>query len=650
MKKKSRKGQVSKKVSGIVALGLLVLIVVSVISIINITQSIVIRDSKDLLATKASDNSIILDDWLSEQGEIVETMMATVVSLNTDDHNVIMDYLETQLSQNEAALMYYVCLGDEKAVLPADHSNVDLDPTSRGWWTQAWEKNGLVYVDPYIDHVTGGTVISIAVPCRIKGQDAVVLADITIDTLLEKISAIETDESTKAFLLTTDNKVITHSNLEFLPKDGEFITLTDKVDIDLDTEEITTFEDYDGLNRYSCIRTVESTQWKLGVCMDLFLVQNYVMSSLKTSVIILIILGTIINILVYTVISRLLAPVSKVCDSIVSLSEGDFTTYMSPTKRKDEIGVLQNKVYELEETLSGIIGDTNHILEQITSNNLTVADMKAYPGEFNALSNSVNQIKYIMAHLLKEMQMAAYGVEDGSNQLAGAAESLSEGTTSQASSIMTLESQMNDTVESIHRNADNCVRVNGELSDLDIRIQEGNLEMEKLRSAVDEVAKMSTDIQQIVGAIDNIAFQTNILALNASVEAARAGDNGKGFAVVAEEVRNLAARSADEAGKTSELIKACLDSIDVAKMHAESTAECLSSVAGSSTEISHAFDTISSDTEDQARRSDSIQEEIHNISDVVQSNIAAAEETAASSQQLSDQALRLNDMVKKFQV
>ena len=161
---------------------------------------------------------------------------------------------------------------------------------------------------------------------------------------------------------------------------------------------------------------------------------------------------------------------------------------------------------------------------------------------------------------------------------------------------------------------------------------------------------MSSDIKNIVGAIDTIAFQINILALNASVEAARAGESGRGFAVVADEVGSLAEKTSESSKMTAELIANCLKQIERAMESAESTAGCLKDIVDNSEVISDAFKDIAADTKEQAEKSLRIREEIANISDVVQTNTATAEETAAATQELSEQAKSLSRLISKFRV
>lgn len=343
-------------------------------------------------------------------------------------------------------------------------------------------------------------------------------------------------------------------------------------------------------------------------------------------------------------------PIVKMQKALTNISSGDFSTQIVKSKRKDEIGILQNSSASLVETLSDIIGKTNFILESISTYDLTISDMPAYPGEFDTLSTSVNRIKHMLTQLIIQVQLSVNNVENGAQQLTEAANLLSEGAVTQSNSIQILVDDLTDVVSRINRNSQNEELVLQKLEKLNTQIQNSNQQMTELLNAVDEIENLSTDIQKIVGTIDSIAFQTNILSLNASVEAARAGELGRGFAVVAEEVRNLATKCSESSQKTAELINTCISSIYHAKECADSTFASLSGIVSDSAEIATTFEDISSDTKEQAEKSNRIQIEVNNISDVVQSNTATAEETAASTDVLSQQAFTLNQMIQKFKV
>ena len=337
-------------------------------------------------------------------------------------------------------------------------------------------------------------------------------------------------------------------------------------------------------------------------------------------------------------------------NAMLSISQGDLSCSLTKTKRKDELGVLQNTAASLVEMLQHIIGEANQILGSIAHFDLTTGEMNSYPGAFNSLADSVNAIRQMLTRMIIDIQSSSANVKSGSSQLAEATQLLSEGTVSQTSSIEKLVMDMNNVVDSINQNSENGNLINERLNTLDTKIQDSSQQMEHLLRIVDQIEEMSSDIQKIVGTIDSIAFQTNILALNASVEAARAGENGRGFAVVAEEVSSLASRSSDASKKTGELIEKCITGIAQAKESADVTASALESIVTDSAEIARSFDSISEATQEEARKANSIRMEINNISDVVQSNSSTAQETAASTEALSQQAQTLEAMTSRFRV
>ena len=204
--------------------------------------------------------------------------------------------------------------------------------------------------------------------------------------------------------------------------------------------------------------------------------------------------------------------------------------------------------------------------------------------------------------------------------------------------------------ESIMRNSDSEARVQKRLQELEGLIINGNQEMEQLRDVVSQVENMSSDIKDIIATIESIAFQINILSLNASVEAARVGESGKGFAVVAGEIGSLASKTSDASKQIAELITVCLRKIENAMVCADSTAGCLRDIVDNSEEISTAFTSITADTKEQADKSSRIKHEISNISDVVQVNSATAQETAAATVNLLEQAQNLSRLISRFRV
>lgn len=347
---------------------------------------------------------------------------------------------------------------------------------------------------------------------------------------------------------------------------------------------------------------------------------------------------------------RIGSAVHRVSQELSYLSVGDLTHEIDPSKRKDEIGHLQNSTRELQQTFRKIINETNTILGGMANYDLRQEDMHSYPGDFNQLSDSVNNIRKILQGLIRQVQSAASSVGIGSSELSSAADALAAGTVTQASSISQLVSSVEEVTERIVSDSENEENVQKRLQELDSLIVTGNNRMDDLDAVVAEVANMSSDIQNIIGTIESIAFQINILALNASVEAAHAGESGRGFAVVADEISDLASKTSESSKQTADLINNCIKQIEAAMTCADATSECLKDIVDNSVQISEAFKTISNDTKIQADKSVHIKSEISNISDVVQTNTATAEETAAATQELSEQAKSLSSLIAKFHV
>jgi methyl-accepting chemotaxis protein len=180
--------------------------------------------------------------------------------------------------------------------------------------------------------------------------------------------------------------------------------------------------------------------------------------------------------------------------------------------------------------------------------------------------------------------------------------------------------------------------------------EKGNAQMQSLVAAMDRINESSDEITKVVKVIDDIAFQINLLALNANVEAARAGKYGKGFAVVAEEVRNLAVRSAQAAKETTTMVEATTKNIEEGNSAAQATSEQLGEIVTGATKVADFLEEIALASKEQAQGVEQINQGLSQIDQVTQSNTANAEEGAAAAEELSAQAQQLRALVSTFQL
>lgn len=325
-------------------------------------------------------------------------------------------------------------------------------------------------------------------------------------------------------------------------------------------------------------------------------------TSTTTTVIILIagmIIAVILGVFISTIISR---PVNKLMRVAETIAEGDLNVNVD-INSKDEIGSLASAFRKMVDNLNEVMSNINTAAEQVAT---------------------------------------------GAKQVSDSSMGLSQGATEQASSVEQLTASLEEISSQTKQNADNANQANMLAENMKTNAMQGNIQMKEMLKSMDEINESSSKISKIIKVIDEIAFQTNILALNAAVEAARAGQHGKGFAVVAEEVRNLAARSANAAKETTDMIEGSIKKVEGGTKIANETATALNKIVEGIAKVAGLVSDIAVSSNEQASGIAQVNQGIMQVSQVVQTNSATSEESAAASEELSSQADLMKEQVSKF--
>lgn len=345
------------------------------------------------------------------------------------------------------------------------------------------------------------------------------------------------------------------------------------------------------------------------------------------------------------------APVLELEAAARKLSGGELDVQIE-YESKDELGSLADNFRTAFYFMREVISDASHLLDEIAKGNFQVEFTKKekYVGDFVNIVNSLISLVEKLDGTLKQINEGSVQVAEGSGQMALSAQSLAEGATEQAGAV----EELTATVENVNTMAQESLR-NAESAyekthEAEMEAQSGKTSMNELVKAMENISSVSKEIQNIIGAIEDIASQTNLLSLNASIEAARAGEAGRGFAVVADQIGKLAADSAQSAVETRELIIKSLEEIEHGNHTTQETVKILENIINSIGFFAETAKSSSEASQAQADMLAQLQEGISQIAGVIQSNSAAAEESSATSEELSAQSDNLKALVEQFRL
>lgn len=521
---------------------------------------------------------------------------------------------------------------------------------------------GSTYFSSTVKQDDGSVVMYLATKVKnTTNYEGVVIATLSSSSFNQVISNVSIGENGYGFIVDSSGKIIADKNRDNVDSFINYSDLAQKDQTYAGAASLTTkmvgrqagktYCDIDGTSYYAFYAPLLNTDnWAIAVLADTAEMMSGFYQSIWITVGVAVLFVILSIIIAFRIANPIVKPVVSLVKRIESLSEGDLHTEVPKVKSRDEISTLSLAFQDTINSLNTYIEDIRNVLGSISQGDYTVQIDREYKGDFVAIRESLNYIVRSLNKTFGEINQVSDQIAAGSQQMASGAQVLAQGATEQAGTVQELSASMSEISDQVNRNAENARNADLISKEATQEVEKGDGHMTRMITAMDKISETSGSIGKIIKTIQDIAFQTNILALNAAVEAARAGEAGKGFAVVADEVRNLASKSAEAAKNTSLLIQDSFSAVEDGQKVAADTAQSLKEIVKKVQGMTELFDKITRASQEQARSIAQVNQGVEQISAVVQTNSANAEQSAATSEELDRQVQLLKEEFAKLQL
>lgn len=495
--------------------------------------------------------------------------------------------------------------------------------------------------------------ITMGMPVKENGETAMyVIGVYKYDTLNDVISSINLGEHSTAYMVDRQGNITGHPDQSLVLSGSTLAQLGGE-----DTESLSritagetgaTEFPVNGEHILVAFSPIRGTQWSLVLHIpeaDYSHTINGAMLLAVTATLAVLIISILLVLHLARSISR---PVRSVTSRIVSLSDGDLHTTVTPVRSKDELEILTQTLGTTVESLNNYISDIQQVLTQVADGNLCVTPQMDYRGDFTLIRNSLRTIIQSMHDTISGFRSATAQLAHMSEELNGQSSQLHQASMEQNQSTEELVCEVSHVKEQLSNVTESTRQTRTKTAEIAQCIQDANTQMTSLSSAMDNINANAEEITKIAKAIEDIAFQTSILALNASIEASRAGSAGKGFAVVAAQVKDLASKSAEAAQNATEMVAHTSNMIQTGVRLTADTADSLRAISSVSDEITAISDRLVTAVQDQKNALSIMDERIETISGIADQNLQNASEIDQSSGMLAREAETLQSHVRKF--